>query len=253
MKQYILSLCLLCASGAAAQTPAGLIGINTTNPQGILHIAASQPADDAVIDSDGRMGVGIMPSTVKLDLRTSAATPDAIRIQDGSQADGRLLISDEYGTGTWAPMAGSWFAALYAGPLLPFTATRSIRSFVNYGDSVISDRNRGGLSKAAGAITLPETGRYRVTLSVYWIADRTSDTNGRYTTLAVLYRKKGGATLAQHTFPYWGGALNCSVLPTFMSLLDLDQGDVLSLATDETATTSANSARVELFMVELLQ
>jgi flagellar motor switch protein FliM len=41
-------------------------------------------------------------------------------------------------------------------------------------------------------------------------------------------------------------------MPTFLGILDLEQGDVLSLATDETATTSANSAQSFLFMVELL-
>jgi hypothetical protein len=254
MKQPVfLSLCLGCAFGAAAQAPEGLIGINTTTPQGILHIAAPQPSNDVVIDTAGRMGLGIFPSTVKLDLKTSATTPEAIRIQDGSQGERKLLTSDEYGAGAWAPMAsGSWVAALYDGDTLAISTAHTVRPRVNYDESVISDPSQGSLNRAAGTITLPETGRYRVTLSVYWIADQTTDASGRYTTLALLNVNRGGTVVAQHTFPYWGGVLNRSVMPTFLSILDLEQGDVLSLATDETATTSANSAQGFLFMVELL-
>jgi hypothetical protein len=70
MRTTILSFCLLCGLGLATaqgQTT-GVVGINTINPQGMLHIdgagnnPTSEPvdetaSDDVIINSNGQIGV----------------------------------------------------------------------------------------------------------------------------------------------------------------------------------------------------
>jgi hypothetical protein len=270
MKRYIFSLCLLCGLFPAALAQTGIIGINTLNPQGVLHIdGASTPAttnpatgsvtpaqaiDDVIVDASGQVGVGLIPSTIKLDIN------GGIRIQDGSEGDGNLLLSDGNGVGRWGPMAsGSWLAALYDGDSLGYsTTTGLVRPFEHYADSVILPRNRGSVSKINGTIVVPQTGKYRVTLSIYWIADGSNSRIAPYTTQAILYVN---GTDPRATFNFWGGHLNYGVLPTFINILEFNVGDVLTIATDERDTSDdisnsivrrANSAQAVLFMVELL-
>jgi hypothetical protein len=263
MNRRILSLlCLLCGLAATAQTyPAG-VGINTKNPNGVLHIdgtannlptgavSPAQAADDVVIDAEGRTGIGTLPSAdVKVNI--SAATPGgAIRIQDTTEGDGKVLMSDADGIGSWASIAtGSWFAALYDGPELGYTSATGNRPFTNYADSVISSENPGSLNKAAGTITLPQTGKYRVTLSIYWIGDNTNSRPQPYQTKAIL---RANGSDDRQTYNFWSGKHGYGVMPTFINILEFQAGDVLTLVTDETQAAYANNARAVLFMVELL-
>jgi hypothetical protein len=264
MKPCILALCLLCGLGTAARAQEGLIGINTVNPKGVLHIdgAGNNPAsgavpaaaatDDVLIDASGRLGIGHLSPSVKIDILSS--TPGAIRIQDTTEGEGKLLLSDDYGTGRWTPLAiGSWLAALYDGPKLAYSTAQSIRTFTGYAESVFISTGLGSVNKAAGSITVPsEPGRYRVTLSIYWSANSSNSRTAPYTTRAILYN--GSAELA--AFDFWGGALDSGtqdhgVQPTFVSILNLSGGEVLTVATDE-RSNRANSAQAVLFMVELL-
>ena len=170
-----------------------------------------------------------------------------------TEGEGKFLFSDGDGAGSWAPLAtGSWYAALYDSPLLGYTTALGVRPFTAYADSLISYsstyQNQGGVSKSAGSITLPATGKYRLTLSIYWIADNSNGRTAPYQTQAIL-RKNG----TEHTtFNFWGGILNYGVLPTFINILEFQAGDVLTLVTDESQAAYANNARAVLFMVELL-
>ncbi|WP_449401644.1 hypothetical protein [Chryseobacterium wanjuense] len=47
-----------------------------------------------------RIGIGVLAPTAKLDVR-SPGVPGALRIADGTQAEGRVLTSDAGGTATW--------------------------------------------------------------------------------------------------------------------------------------------------------
>ena len=104
MKRLALSACLLCGFSAAAQTQPASVGIQTENPQGVLHIdggaTASQPSDDVVIDTSGRLGVGVLAPAAKVDIY-AAAQGGALRIQDGTQGGEKALISDAGGTAAW--------------------------------------------------------------------------------------------------------------------------------------------------------
>lgn len=264
MKTTILTFCLLCCAGqATAQT--GVVGVNTRNPQGVLHIdgvgnnPASGPVDDAaasddvIINSSGQIGVGLLRPEAKIDL-SSAAPGGAIRIRDGNQSAGKVLMCGEDGVGTWSQLAtGSWFAALYDGPLLgpapSMGAPADVRTFTAYTDSVISDDSQGSVNKADGSIKLPQAGKYRVSVSIYWIADDSHSNTPNYTTQAIL--RVNGTELKQR-FNFWGGRRNYGVQPTFINILEFAAGDELTLETDESDLRNANNARSFLFMVELL-
>ncbi|MDR2118568.1 MAG: hypothetical protein LBP25_03425 [Tannerellaceae bacterium] len=97
MKKHIFFLCLV--AGTAAQAQTGVIGINTENPIGVLHIdGASTPAtvnpaagavdslrgtDDVAVTAEGRIGLNFLNPQAGIDL-VAGAPGDAIRIQDGT-------------------------------------------------------------------------------------------------------------------------------------------------------------------------
>ncbi len=88
------------------------VGINTTNPLGILHIDgakdnpatgtpnASQQANDIVATADGRLGIGTLTPTARLELNTGTAN-GALKITDGTQGIGKVLTSDASGLAGW--------------------------------------------------------------------------------------------------------------------------------------------------------
>jgi hypothetical protein len=94
----LLSLCL--ALPCAAQ-----VGVNTTTPAGIFHVAAG--GDSVVISTAGNVGVGVNPpATVKLDILGSTQG-DALQIIDGLEKAGNLLTSDAQGNTRWNTPIGS--------------------------------------------------------------------------------------------------------------------------------------------------
>lgn len=91
-------------------------GINTKNPQGVLHVdskknnaatgtpTGTQPNDDFIVDVNGNVGVGILAPSTKLHLISSgtpAAPISALRIEDGSQGRNYVLLSDANGNAKW--------------------------------------------------------------------------------------------------------------------------------------------------------
>jgi hypothetical protein len=269
MKRLILPLCLLCGLYTAARAQTG-IGINTLNPQGILHIdgTGNNPAsgsvspaeaeDDVIIDPSGRVGIGLPNPATRVDiLPKSSGTPGPplIRIQDGTAETGAYLFSDDDGTGAWAHVAvGSWYAALYndySSPLLGSSgSTLDVREFTSYDGELISPTGGGDKDATAGTITVPATGKYRISLDIYW---ENSRINGNFKCIGILRLNRGGSLSDLWSFTSWGGRINESVQPTFIKILNLEAGDVLSLATDERAANNPNDARVHLFLVERLR
>jgi hypothetical protein len=141
MKRLILLVCLLCGLSAKAQ-PA-IIGINTENPQGVLHIdvcgdpqtgaiPAAAATNDVVVAQEGRIGAGLLSPVSKIDLGYNSAT--------------------------------------------------TVRALSNYAGSLISPTSGGAINASAGSITLPQTDKYRVTVSIYWESNRTVP----YVTQAIL-------------------------------------------------------------------
>lgn len=78
------------------------VGINTQNPIGIFHVdsksdtnGSNNTTDDVVINSAGNVGVGTTTPQEKLDVNGK------IRIKDGTEGNGKVLISDAAGKGSW--------------------------------------------------------------------------------------------------------------------------------------------------------
>jgi hypothetical protein len=140
------------------------VGINTEDPQGMLHVDAKGDTnaggieDDVVVTSQGRIGVGTLDPQARLDVRGS------IRIADGTQGGGRILTSDTQGVAKWANVVGSWYAALRGGSSLGANsglATDVWPPFV-FNASELSPPGRGSVDLATGTIKVPYTGMYKI-------------------------------------------------------------------------------------------
>ncbi|WP_415326976.1 hypothetical protein [Chryseobacterium sp. MMS23-Vi53] len=106
MKKYFILVSFLISGWACSQ-----IGINTSNPQGIFTIDSSkdnpetgvpqlsQQANDITVLANGNTGIGISNPTTKLHIKSD--TPGGIRIADGTQGAGKILVSDALGVATW--------------------------------------------------------------------------------------------------------------------------------------------------------
>ena len=106
MKKYIAFTLLIVSYNLLAQ-----LGINTNNPQQLVHIdnqnnnpsigipSAAEQLDDVVMTKDGRLGIGLTQPSTRVDINNT--TNGAIKIVDGTQGDGKILISNSQGVGTW--------------------------------------------------------------------------------------------------------------------------------------------------------
>lgn len=111
---------LLCAAFIVNFSISAQVGINTVNPQAILHIdgarnnettgsvAPANQVDDVVVNSNGFVGIGLNAPTTSLDIKTlgtPAAPISGIKIQDGAQNENYVITSDVNGNGLWKPVA----------------------------------------------------------------------------------------------------------------------------------------------------
>lgn len=114
MKKYFAIILLLIGFGLSSL--AQKTGVNTKNPQGVLHVDAkknnattgtpsgTQPDDDFIVDANGNIGIGVLAPSTKLHLISTGtpATPiSALRIEDGSQGRNYVLLSDANGNAKW--------------------------------------------------------------------------------------------------------------------------------------------------------
>jgi hypothetical protein len=254
---------MVCLLGGLAQVTVaqtGIIGINTENPKGVLHIdgASNNPAtgnvstdqakDDVVVDASGHVGIGVLPTS-----SPSAPRLDVdgyVRIQDGSEGAEKALISDANGVGMWTTMAGSWYAFLYNDPPpLAYLTVATDTQFTGFSGEVISSSASGVVNKSAGTIQVPFKGRYRLTISGDW----------KHTSVAT-YRGEAsvrinGSTADKWAPSSWGGVVNNGTLPTFVAIVELNANDVLRAYTKKPSggTDYANNAKAIVFGAELLQ
>jgi hypothetical protein len=264
MKRITGIVCLLCTLSAAAQTlPEEAVGINTENPRGVLHIdAASTPAtvnpstgpvtgdqaaDDVLIDASGRLGAGVAAPAAKVDLQ--AATPGAaLRIADGTEGEGKALVSDASGAGRWIEISASvlWYAALYSGTTSSTAVIAGIYPYAPYSaNTLISSTNQGSVNPTAGTITVPSKGKYRITVSAHSMGP-------------VNFYWAISALLVNNTLRWspsvWGTQTGWGILPSYTAILNLEANDVLRFAQDRRESFNGNTGSgVQAFMVELIQ
>jgi hypothetical protein len=267
----ICTLGLLCCglfTTAQAQTEEA-VGINTENPKGVLHIdgAANNPssgiispaqaADDVVIDESGRLGIGVTAPAAKVHIYSD--TPgEALRIVDGTQGDGKVLISDADGKASWGTGPGAWwYAALFDSERTGFkdnAVDGNTTAFANYERSTISSISEGEVYAATGTISVPFAGKYRITLNVHFMSDRTTEASIiHYKGTAIIRVTHGGTTSDRLSPSAWGGRSGAGTNPSFMAIFNLEAGDMLSVLLDHTLPYGANDAQSRVFMVEFLQ
>ena len=111
MKKYILCSFLSIGSILYAQTKQ--VGIDTPAPKALFHVdggkdnpknpatapTSAQIANDVVVTTDGNVGAGVLSPATKLDILSS--TPGALKIVDGTQKEGRVLMTDKDGLAWW--------------------------------------------------------------------------------------------------------------------------------------------------------
>lgn len=83
------------------------VGINTKNPQGVLHIDGkgdtsgnTNISDDVFIDVNGNIGIGTLAPTAKVH-SVGSSTVSSMRITDTKQAVDQILVSDDNGNASW--------------------------------------------------------------------------------------------------------------------------------------------------------
>jgi hypothetical protein len=240
------------------------VGINTENPQGVLHIdaasttattnpqtgtvGAAQAVDDVVVDAEGRLGVGVAAPAARVDIYD--ATPGgALRIADGTQGQDKVLVSEADGTGRWKAIlpAVLWYAALYRSAALGYTGAVGTSPFTTYNEELISSTSQGSLDGSAGTITVPSKGKYRITFGTHYMTNRTAD----YPYWAVSALQVNGTN--RWTPSVWGTRKLWGTDPFFLTVLNLNAGDVLRLALVHEQSFSANYGWVTAFMAELIQ
>ena len=167
MKRLTISLCILFALTVKAQ-----VGVNTTNPRGIFNVdglhnntntavsatVAAESKDDVVVDAGGNVGIGTSNPTVKLEIQTGGTTTTpvtGVKIVDGTQGEGRVLVSDTDGNATWR-INSSAFVSYKNSPAQTIISNRTGYTPLIWSDVVSDEYNCYNTS--TGYFTAPKTG-----------------------------------------------------------------------------------------------
>ncbi|MGY5252296.1 hypothetical protein [Sphingobacterium spiritivorum] len=193
LKTIATALATILFASAYAQNT----GINTKNPQTVLHVDGSkdnnasgaptgtQPANDFVITSTGNVGIGTIAPTSKLVIDNGTAGA-AIKIIDGTQANGYVLTSDANGIGTWTLVPAFRPTVLGTFPATPIT--------------IHANDGTGSYVASGVSITLPQ-GKWAVNAGMTFNNINTDSWEH-------CYLSSSPASIAQVGFTHLGPALN---------------------------------------------
>lgn len=117
MKNTILSFSLLFCTVCIF----GQVGVNTSNPQTSFHVDGGkdnadtgiptipQQNNDVVVSQSGNVGLGLINPSTKLDINNGTVA-GAVKIQDGTQGEDKVLTSNADGVATWQTPASFKFS-----------------------------------------------------------------------------------------------------------------------------------------------
>ena len=124
--------------------------------------------------TNGNVGIGTTnPSTL---LHVNTATPGAVRIEDGTQANNKVLTSDANGVGTWKAIGIDNIIAdlsLVSGINISYTETANFRQT---GASIKLPPGRYAVNVSMLLSTVP--GFYTNSNEAFWVRSTFSDSNG---------------------------------------------------------------------------
>lgn len=258
MKKNIIFIIIGCI---ISQLGIAQIGVNTDNPKTLLHIdgrlsaattnpatgviSALQASDDVVVTNDGRIGIGTLTPSAKVDILSS--TPGALRVIDGSERSFRMLVSDNNGVLSWTSAMGTWFASMNGKFPLIYETTYIMKPIKGYSESVISSPTEGAVNVSTGEITVPYKGYYRVTIGGHWGTNRT----GANVYVIIPYVYINGAPSAN--FIAVGAHSNYGLSPTFITVLPFNANDKVMVYNDQRWGTSANVVDQIFFDIEYIE
>lgn len=258
MKKNIIIIIIGCI---ISQLGMAQIGVNTDNPKTLLHIdgrssaattnpatgavSALQASDDVVVTSDGRIGIGTLTPSAKVDILSSA--PGALRIIDGSERSFRMLVSDNNGVLSWTSAMGTWFASMNGKFPVVYETTYIMKPIKGYSESVISSTTEGAVNLSTGEITVPYKGYYRVTIGGHWGTNRTG--GNVYTIQSYIYVNGAPST----AFIAVGAHSGYGLSPTFITVLYFNANDKVMVYNDQRWGTSANVVDQIFFDIEYIE
>ncbi len=257
----MIRIFILCIFISATSIGFSQVSINTNNPKALLHIdgassvattnpstgtiTPAQAADDVVVTSEGKIGIGILDPETKVDI--IGPSTGSIRIVDGSEGDNKLLVADgTSATSTWKRVGVPWFAFLANGSL-PITSTYSKRLVNNYSVANISSAVKGNINITAGTITVPVSGRYKITVAG-WFRNTWGGTSTALFTAQPELRINNVNVWSPTSF---GSLEGYGVWPTFLIMKELSDGDVISLYINETSQSRSNRLDNAFLLIEL--
>jgi hypothetical protein len=101
------------------------------------------------------------------------------------------------------------------------------------------------VDKTAGSITVPFNGCYRITFGAWWMHDGSAPYKGEASVLVNNIERWAPST--------WGGIPRNGTYPSYVAIMNLNAGDVLTSVGKQTDTFHAEYAQARIFGVELLQ
>ncbi|WP_394673868.1 hypothetical protein [uncultured Chryseobacterium sp.] len=260
------------------------VGINTINPQASFHVDGSkdnpnsgtptsaQAANDVVFTSSGQIGVGTLTPAVKIDVRSTVNTDNAIAIgkttQTASDAgEGAVRYSSfnggkmQYSDGTvWQELISTPTKSVVVANLqvanftvrIPYQTATGIQSWNEISDSANS------FNSSAGTFTAPRTGVYLVSFTYNFV--RVALASGYFS--EARYVVNGNNTVKKCIKSYSNTSRQAQIAGSCLAGVALNKGDVLqpqiyqsvyngdlSLRTDNT-TSSPDYGFINLSIVE---
>ena len=149
------------------------VAVGTDNPQGIFNIDGAkdnpktgsghtdaQQLNDFTVTTAGNVGIGLIAPSKKLDIKTAGTTAspvDGFKLVDGTQSDGKVLVTDDNGSAHWQyPTLTTFNGTIGAGKDI----------YLNNPDYEFNYWNFGvGFYQSGSSITLPR-GTFQVNVNI---------------------------------------------------------------------------------------